>query len=458
MSNVLIVEDDVGLHKQYKWSISGHNLSFATTKSTALTKFNASFFDVVLLDLGLPPDEDNATEGLALLQSILIADPTAKVIVITGSMQDSHSREAISLGAFDYLPKGVDAEVIQHSITRASRIREFELEVANHKNEKIETHGLIGSSPKMNHTISMMEKVSKVPISTLITGESGTGKELFAQNIHDISGRLGSFVPINCASIPGELLESELFGHEKGAFTGAHKRKIGKVEQADGGTLFLDEIGDMPLSLQAKMLRFLQEKKIERVGSSGCISVDVRIVSATHRNIKEMINDGSFREDLFFRLAEMTLFIPPLRDRENDVIKIANFLLSKYKKDFNVSSSKFAKSFSDEALISMLNHDWPGNVRELQNCIKTAIVQCSSHEISSSDLGLKEVDIDAVVIKDLYQARKEVDIKLIKAAHVASFGNNTHSARLIGISRGNYYTLVKRYGLEGIIKTEDEEG
>jgi len=310
----------------------------------------------------------------------------------------------------------------------------------------------------MNHTISMMEKVSKVPISTLITGESGTGKELFAQNIHDISGRLGSFVPINCASIPGELLESELFGHEKGAFTGAHKRKIGKVEQADGGTLFLDEIGDMPLSLQAKMLRFLQEKKIERVGSSGCISVDVRIVSATHRNIKEMINDGSFREDLFFRLAEMTLFIPPLRDRENDVIKIANFLLSKYKKDFNVSSSKFAKSFSDEALISMLNHDWPGNVRELQNCIKTAIVQCSSHEISSSDLGLKEVDIDAVVIKDLYQARKEVDIKLIKAAHVASFGNNTHSARLIGISRGNYYTLVKRYGLEGIIKTEDEEG
>lgn len=454
MSSILIVEDDIGLHAQYKWSLPSYDITFSTNKNSAINKYVAKEFDVVLLDLGLPPDADNATEGLELLQSILVIDPSAKIIVITGSEQKKHSIDAVSLGAFDYLQKGVDTEYLQHTLIRAIRMKKLEKEAKEHHLDSTADLGLIGSSVKMKNTIDMMKRVSKIPISTLITGESGTGKELFAQNIHLLSERKGAFIPINCASIPGELLESELFGHEKGAFTGAHKKKIGKVEQADGGTLFLDEIGDMPLSLQAKMLRFLQEKKVDRVGSSESIDVNVRIVSATHRNIKEMIENGEFREDLFFRLAEMTLLIPPLRERERDVIDIANYLLRKYKEDFNHQNSSFAKSFSNEAISSMLSHEWPGNVRELQNCIKSAIVKCDTHEISSFHLDLKAGPKVELEIKDLYEARRESDILLINEAYNQSGKNATKAAQLLGISRGNYYVLVKRYELDHILKSE----
>lgn len=458
--NLLIVEDDTGLHAQYKWGITGFDIEFAVDRKSALASIKKQQPDVVLLDLGLPPDEDNASEGLSVLSCISSQLPGTKVVVVTGSEQHEHALQAAALGAYDYLQKGVSMEDLQFSLERASRMQQLEMENRSLREEKTANTQLIGNSPSMNKALKMLARIAPMPMTTLLSGESGTGKEMFAMAIHEMSLRKGKFVAINCASIPGELLESELFGHEKGAFTGAHRRKIGKVEQSEGGTLFLDEIGDMPMDLQSKMLRFLQERKIERVGGSDTINVDVRVVCATHRNLKEMTQPGGgFREDLYFRLAEYTLNIPALRERDNDVWILAEYLLAAYRQELPMIESGAAKGFSREALTAMLEHDWPGNVRELQNRIKGALVNCDNALINSDDLGLimqkgdilipeiwfsEEVDNEEATLDEI---RKEAESKALYRAYRKADGNISHAAKLLGITRPTFYTLLDKFDM-----------
>jgi two-component system NtrC family response regulator len=457
--NLLIVEDDTGLHAQYKWGITGFNIAFAIDRKSALAAIRKKQPDVVLLDLGLPPDEDNATEGLAVLNDISSQLPNTKVVVLTGSEQHEHALQAAALGAYDYLQKGVSTEELQFSLDRAGKMQQLEMENRNLRESKTANTQLIGNSTSMNKALKMLARIAPMPMTTLLSGESGTGKEMFAMTIHDMSTRKGHFVAINCASIPGDLLESELFGHEKGAFTGAHRRKIGKVEQAAGGTLFLDEIGDMPMELQSKMLRFLQERKIERVGGNETIPVDVRVVCATHRNLKEMTIDARFREDLYFRLAEYTLNIPALRERDDDVWLLSEYLLAAYRQEFTMIDSSTAKGFSRDALTAMLEHDWPGNVRELQNRIKGALVNCDSALINSDDLGLvmKRGDIlipDSWFSEDcearqvtLDEIRKSAESKALYRAYRQANGNISNAAKLLDITRPTFYTLLEKFDM-----------
>ncbi|MFT7195249.1 MAG: two-component system NtrC family response regulator, partial [Rheinheimera aquimaris] len=324
MKTILIIEDDIGIQKQLKWSLSDYELVFAQDRASALTQLRRYEPEVVTLDLGLPPDPANASEGLACLNDILALKPNCKVVVITGNTDTEHALKAIALGAYDYYQKPVDPEVLNIILARAFKISELETENRALKSANLGNNDIIGNSEAILKACRTVEKIAPTEITTLLLGESGTGKEVFARAIHRQSPRVNKpFVAINCASIPENLLESELFGYEKGAFTGANKTTLGKIECANGGTLLLDEIGDMPLSLQAKMLRFLQERVIERVGGRQEIEVDVRVICATHRNLAEMVAEQSFREDLYYRISEITLLIPPLRQRGHDIVVIA---------------------------------------------------------------------------------------------------------------------------------------
>jgi two-component system NtrC family response regulator len=457
--NLLIVEDDTGLHAQYKWGITGFNMAFSVDRKSALSAIRQQQPDVVLLDLGLPPDEDNASEGLAVLNDISSQLPNTKVVVLTGSEQHEHALQAAALGAYDYLQKGVSTEELQFSLDRAGKMQQLERENRNLREAKTTNSRLIGNSTSMNKALKTLARIAPMPMTTLLSGESGTGKEMFAMTIHDMSMRKGNFVAINCASIPGELLESELFGHEKGSFTGAHRRKIGKVEQSAGGTLFLDEIGDMPMDLQSKMLRFLQERKIERVGGSETIPVDVRVVCATHRNLKEMTKDASFREDLYFRLAEYTLNIPALRERDDDVWLLSEYLLATYRQEFTMIDAVTAKGFSRDALTAMLEHDWPGNVRELQNRVKGALVNCDSVLINSDDLGLVMKKGDILIPESWFnedgesehvtldEIRKSAESKALYLAYRKAKGNISNAAKLLDITRPTFYTLLEKFNM-----------
>jgi len=454
---LLIVEDDVGIHSQYRWAIEGFELLYAVDKAESIKMINEHVPEVVLLDLGLPPDADNASEGLAVLDYIMAYYPSTKVIILTGSEQHEHALKAIELGACDFQQKGISNDELNIALKRAAYLQALELENKKLKEQKYTGSSLIGSSSKMRLATKEMTKIAPVTVSTLLYGESGTGKELFAKTMHLLSGRKGDFVPINCASIPGDLLESELFGHEKGAFTGAHKKKIGKVEQANGGTLFLDEIGDMPLELQTKMLRFLQEKEIERVGGTSPVPVDVRVICATHQNIKSMQLEGRFRSDLYFRLAEFTLNIPALREREDDVVELAEFYFSTFKNELNSPSSITAKSFSQEALSAIRQYDWPGNIRELQNTIKTALIICETELISVEDLGIKlkkgafllapPSNNEEKPLRTLAQVRSEAESKALFEVYKKSNHNISVAAKKLGISRPTFYSMAERYGL-----------
>lgn len=452
---LLIVEDDTGLHAQYKWSIKDFEIFYAFDKKSAIEQIKNNNPEVILLDLGLPPDADNATEGLAILDFVMTHCPGTKVVILTGSEQHEHALKAIELGACDFQQKGIDNELLNVALKRASKLQQLEFEVRKLKENVYEGSSLIGTSRLMQVATREMTKIAPVPVSTLLSGESGTGKELFAKTMHSLSGRKGEFVAINCASIPGELLESELFGHEKGAFTGAHKKKIGKVEQADGGTLFLDEIGDMPMELQSKMLRFLQEREIERVGSTKPIKVDVRVLCATHQDIKSMQTKGTFRSDLYFRLAEFTLKIPALREREHDVVDLANFYLSTYRNELNMTHSHKARAFGRDSISAMLAYDWPGNVRELQNLVKTAIVICETDLISPADLDLTlqkgmmllpQHDDDGH-IQTLSEVRLEAESKAIFRAYKKSGRNVSVAAKILSISRPTFYSMAAKSGL-----------
>ncbi|MBU1311130.1 MAG: PEP-CTERM-box response regulator transcription factor [Gammaproteobacteria bacterium] len=450
MKTVLVIEDDIGIQKQLKWSLSDYELVFAADRTSALTQLRRYEPAVVTLDLGLPPDAANASEGLACLADILAAQPDCKVIVITGNTDNEHALKAVALGAYDYYQKPINTDVLNIILARAFKISELETENRALKSANVNNSDIIGNSEAILKACRTVEKIAPTEITTLLLGESGTGKEVFARAIHRQSPRINKpFVAINCASIPENLLESELFGYEKGAFTGANKTTLGKIECANGGTLLLDEIGDMPLSLQAKMLRFLQERVIERVGGRQEIEVNVRVICATHRNLAEMVAEQSFREDLYYRISEISLTIPPLRQRGHDIIVIAKALLHRFNDEFNSR----VQGFSESAMQAMLHYQWPGNIRELQNKLKSAVILADSKYISEDDLGLSN---QSSKTETLRKVREQAETHAIRHAYTLANGNLSKTADSLGITRPTLYALIDKYRLHDLRNVETE--
>jgi len=442
---ILVVEDDPGLRTQMKWALADLNVITADTRESALAAFDAHKPPVMVLDLGLPPNPNGASEGLATLEAVLGRQPLTKVIIASGNEERENALRAISLGAYDFYPKPVDPQVMLLIIRRALHLFDLEAENQRLAAQKVSPLiGLVASSPKMVQLFRMVERVADANIGVLITGESGTGKEMFARAIHDTSQRANKpFVAINCAAIPDNLLESELFGHEKGAFTGAVKQTIGKVEQATTGTLFLDEIGDMPLPLQAKLLRFLQNRTIERVGGRKEIEVDVRVLSATNCDLEAKMKDGSFREDLYFRLNEIGLHIPPLRDRDGDAVVLSKFFLNKYAKEMN----RPRLTFNSDALNAIAAYPWPGNVRELENRVKRSMLMADGKSITVEDLGLP-TGSEITLMPTLKQVREKAEAEAVHLALAMTDFNISDAAQLLGISRPTLYELMRAFNIK----------
>jgi two-component system NtrC family response regulator len=441
---LLIVEDDQGLRKQLQWALSDYTLLFAANRTEALTVFRREEPQLVLLDLGLPPDVDNATEGLATLRSILALRPLTKVIISSGNEDRRNAVEAIDRGAYDFYAKPADQDVLKIIIERAWNSYQLEWELGQIKNSGMGTEdkgGMIAASAEMTKVCVLAEKVAGSDVGVVITGESGTGKDVLARAIHRWSPRrTHPFIAINCAAIPENLLESELFGHEKGAFTGAIAQVIGKCEQANKGTLFLDEIGDMPAPLQAKLLRFLQEKCIERVGGRKSIQVDVRVLAATNKDLRTMMREGTFREDLFFRLNEVSISLPPLRERSGDAALIATSLLSQSP----LAREKGIKGFTGEALHCIAAYPWPGNVRELENRIKRAVVMANHGYIGPEDLDLEPVGAETeAAVPTLREVREDAERRALSRTLSLTGNNILEASRLLGVSRPTLYALMK---------------
>ena len=401
---------------------------------------------MVTLDLGLPPDEANASEGLAALQEILTIAPHTKVIVITGNDDRTNALAAISAGAYDFYQKPIETDVINVIVARAFSVAAIEEENRKMRAVGGSDIGIIGNSESIERLRMMVKRIAPTAITALLLGESGTGKEVTANAVHLASDRKNKpFVAINCASIPETLLESELFGFEKGAFTGAHRATKGKIECAEGGTLFLDEIGDMPYSLQAKLLRFLQEKSIERLGGRQEIAVDVRVVCATNQNLEQMVADKTFREDLFYRVSEITLNIPPLRDRDEDVIILSQYFLQHYAAEYK----RNVKSFSEDALSAIKAHKWPGNIRELQNKVKSSVIMTTGTQVTAIDLGFFEnQDKSFELSLNLRTVREQAESIAIQKAYAISEGNMSKAADLLGVTRPTLYSLIEKYELK----------
>lgn len=444
---LLVVEDDPGLQKQMRWSFDGYEVIVAGDREAALSQIRRFEPPVVTLDLGLPPDADGATEGLATLEQILALAPDTKVIVVTGNQDRENAVRAIASGAYDFYLKPFEPETLQLVVDRAFRLHELQQE-----NQRLQmkaadqpSMGIITRDAGMQKLCRNIEKVAPSSATVMLLGESGTGKELLARGLHQFSQRADNkFIAINCAAIPENLLESELFGYEKGAFTGAAKQTKGKIEYADGGTLFLDEIGDLPQPLQAKLLRFLQERVVERVGGREEIPVDVRIVCATHQKLRSLISEGKFREDLYYRLSEIVLNIPPLRDRDGDPLLLANALVSRFRQQ----EGRGALSFAPDAIAAIESHSWPGNVREMENCIKRAVVLAEGSQITLDDLGLFGTESAEPEPVNLRQVREEAERKAIVKALARSDNNVAKAADLLGVSRPTLYDLLARYGLK----------
>jgi two-component system NtrC family response regulator len=445
---VLVVDDDLGIQKQLKWALTDFEVVFAGDRHSAIAQLRRFEPSVVTLDLGLPPDPTNASEGLLALQEILSLAPHTKVIVVTGNNDKEHALEAINLGAYDFYQKPIDSDIINLLIQRALNLALLEFENRIMSKSSVTMGSIVGNSDAILAASRKAEKIAQTDISTLLLGESGTGKEVFARSIHGYSQRKDkSFIAINCASIPENLLESELFGYEKGAFTGAGKTTIGKIETAQGGTLFLDEIGDMPIGLQAKMLRFLQERMIERVGGRTEIAVDVRVICATHRNLIEMTDEKTFREDLFYRISEISIMLPPLRERGDDVILLGKTFLKIYVDEYK---SK-VKGFSQSAINAMLNHKWPGNIRELQNKLKSAVVLAEGNYIEADDLSLFNTQaIHQDTVFNLREVRENADSKAIRKAYYQAEQNMSKASELLGITRPTLYSLIDKYHLDDL--------
>ncbi|NNM82247.1 MAG: PEP-CTERM-box response regulator transcription factor [Burkholderiales bacterium] len=444
---LLLVEDDLGIQKQVKWSLDEYDVQVAKDRESALSQIRRHEPAVVILDLGLPPDPDGAKEGLDTLEQILMLAPSTKVIVVTGTQDMDNAVRAIGLGAYDFYQKPFEAEMLSLIVGRALKLHRLEQENYRLRQQKqMETpmQGIITSDPQMLKVCRTVERVAQSDATMLILGESGTGKELIARALHQLSSRAEKrMVAINCAAIPENLLESELFGFEKGAFTGASKQTIGKIEYASGGTLFLDEIGDLPFSLQAKLLRFLQERVIERLGGRGEIPVDVRVVCATHQNLQELIRQGKFREDLYYRLSEITVNIPPLRNREGDAALLAHALLDRYARQ----QKRSIKGFAPDAMEAIESFEWPGNVRQMENVIKRAVIMSEGSQITLEDLSLGNALREAGPI-NLRQIREEAEKKAVIRALGRTNGNVSHAAELLGVSRAALYHLLDRFDLK----------
>lgn len=445
--SLLIVEDDPALQKQIRWSLDRFECLLASDRESALVQLRRHAPAVVTMDLGLPPDADSVTEGFKLLELMLAAEPDTKVIVLTGQNDQSHALQAVAMGAFDFLAKPFEPEVLNISVERAFRMHALQAE-----NRRLRAMALpdglsklITRDPGMLGICRTIEKVANANVTVLLLGESGTGKEVLARGLHQQSQRKDSkFVAINCAAIPENLLESELFGYEKGAFTGAAKTTPGKIETAHNGTLMLDEIGDLPLPLQAKLLRFLQERVIERVGGRQEIAVNVRIVCATHQNLRQLIEEGRFREDLYYRLAEIEVHIPPLRDRVGDASLLAHAFMHQFGKE----NGRTGLSLAEDALRAIEGHRWPGNIRELENCIKRAAIMADGNQITARDLGLAQAAEHADEVLDLRTVRERAEQRAVIAALARSNGNIARAADLLGTSRPTLYDLMHRLGLK----------
>ena len=442
---LLIVEDDLGLQRQLKWSYEDFEVFCAANRSEAIAILRSEEPDVVTLDLGLPPDPDGVSEGFAVLEEILLVKPDTKVIVASGHNAKESALQAISAGAWDFYQKPVDIDELHLIVKRAFHVRE--LEQQNQKAQAPDSSGemlfgtMITAAPEMLKAARTIERVANTNVSVMLLGASGTGKELLARGLHDASDRKGKpFVAINCGAIPENLLESELFGHEKGAFTGAVKMTEGKIELANGGTLFLEEVGEIPLALQVKLLRFIQERVIERIGGRKTIPVDVRIVSATHRDLNQMITDKTFRDDLYYRLAEVPVHIPRLSERNGDAVLLAKHFLSRFAREMNPAIKGFAAS----ALTAIDQWDWPGNVRELENRVKRAVIMAETKFVTVDDLQFDIVD-DEDRLLNLKAAREAADRKAIGRAIARTEGNISNAAKLLGISRPTLYDLLKQY-------------
>jgi two-component system NtrC family response regulator len=443
---ILIIEDDEGLQSQLKWHFDDFDTTLVTVgnREAALAAVRQYEPDVVIQDLGLPPDPDGVSEGMRCLSEILLLSSQTKVIVLTGKSERQHALRAIELGAFDFYIKPVDTQVLDPVVERAVHVASLEKENRKVMMASPGIDNMIGQHPDMVEINRLIRKIAPSFVSCALIGESGTGKEVLANALHLHSDRAnGPFVAVNCAAIPENLMESEFFGYEKGAFTGADKMRPGKIESANGGTLLLDEIGDMPLPLQSKLLRFLQERSVERVGGRKPIPVNVRVVCATNKNIEAMVADGSFREDLYYRLAEMVINIPPLRERDGDKALLARHFLAKYAIDRYSSIT----GFSNEAITAIEAYDWPGNVREMENKIKKAIVLADTKTIQVSDLSLERNEPGQEYL-NLREVRLEAERKAIIRALSITDNNVTAAAKQLGITRPTLYDLLKKHTIQ----------
>ncbi len=446
---LLVIEDDPGLQAQLKWAYDDFEVVIAGDRDSAIAALRSEAPAVVTLDLGLPPDPDGTTEGFAVLDAIMALKPDTKVIVASGHGARESALAAIARGAYDFYQKPIDIEALGLIVRRAFALRAIEEEnrrlVASSGADKTVLGRLITGAPEMVKVARTIERVARTSVSVMLLGASGTGKELLAKGLHEASDRAsGPFIAINCAAIPETLLESELFGHEKGAFTGAVKTTEGKIESADGGTLFLDEVGDIPLPLQVKLLRFLQERTIERVGGRRAIPVNTRIVCATHQDLESMIQQAAFREDLFYRLAEIVIRIPGLAERHGDPVLLAKAFLKRFAAEMNPAVAGFAP----DALAVIDAHDWPGNVRELENRVKRAVIMADGKLVNADDLDLGAAQDEGTDVLNLKSAREAADRKVIRHALSRSEGNISSTAKLLGISRPTLYDLIKQYDLQ----------
>ncbi|MHB1514323.1 MAG: PEP-CTERM-box response regulator transcription factor [Acidiferrobacteraceae bacterium] len=442
---LLVVEDDPGLQSQLRWCFDQYDVLIAGDRESALEQIKRHSPPVVTLDLGLPPDADGSREGFAALGQILAMAPDTKIIVVTGNNERDNAVRAVGMGAYDFYYKPIDAAILGIIVNRVQRVHELETENRRLSRNRLETPlaGVQANSPEMLKVCRMIEKVAPSDASVLLLGDSGTGKELLGRSLHTLSPRAGErFCAINCAAIPENLLESELFGYEKGAFTGAGKQTPGKIEYADGGTLFLDEIGDLPMALQAKMLRFLEQRVVERIGGREEIPVNVRVVCATHQDLPAKIQDGTFREDLYYRISEVTVNIPPLRTRSGDVLLLARSFLEQYCSQEN----RRRLSFGPSALAALEGHSWPGNVRELKNRITRAVIMAEGKQITAKDLEL-DVPGQEGTSFSLREVREQAERQAITRALGHTGGKISDAADLLGISRPTLYDLIRKLHL-----------
>ncbi len=443
---LLVVEDDEGIASQYRWALAEYELFVSHDRAQARTLAQRERPEVALIDLGLPPDPDGVSEGFATLAELQRLVPHLKAIVVTGNGEKPNALRAISAGAYDFCEKPVETQVLRTIVDRAIRLRRLEEEnrrlAERRPSSPIER--IITAHDAMLKVCRDIERLAATSVPVLLLGESGTGKEALAHALHSLGPRAKHpFVAINCGAIPENLLESELFGHERGAFTGAVKQSIGKIETAHRGTLFLDEVGDLPHQLQVKLLRFLQDQVIERIGGRHRIQVDVRIVSATNISLEERVGSGAFRNDLFYRMNSVTIRIPPLRQRGGDVMLLANYFFGCFKREFG----RNLRGFTDHAAAALIAHAWPGNVRELENRMKRAVIMADGKLIDAPDLEL-EAAADGPVDLDLRSARMRAEREVIQLAMARSNGTLSSAAKLLGISRPTLYGLMQAHNLD----------